>query len=236
MARLQSIDQIHQDFADCAKTKPIPPALLAAFDVNNVLSKLARQLSRELVIFEGRIDKISRTVGKDPNYMFTMSQLQLGVAEFLFGSSRKQVIEARSDQQRSEWNNLLEKAKFFYLTFAENNDTWKSLLKSSSQTVNLDLYAWRQERVDFNSVGFQVICRVGHLIFFGKEFTDEQRKRLIETLASLDFRRTSILWENSLVIDDGSGGKKIIAQMAAVDKAFKVAVAEVERRSGISLR
>jgi DGQHR domain-containing protein len=232
----EDIDQIHQDFADCAKTKPIPPALLAAYDVNNILSKLVRQLSRELVIFEKRIDKISRTVGKDPNYMFTMSQLQVGVAEFLFGSSRKQVIEARSDQQRSEWKSLLEKAKLFYLTFAENNDTWKYLLQPASQTINLDLYAWRQERVDFNSVGFQVISRVGHLIFFGKEFTDEQRSTLIKTLASLDFRRISILWENSLVIDDGNGGKKIIAQIAAVDKGYKVALAEVERRSGISLR
>ncbi len=232
----EDIDQIHQDFADCAKTKPIPPALLAAYDVNNILSKLVRQLSRELVIFEKRIDKISRTVGKDPNYMFTMSQLQVGVAEFLFGSSRKQVIETRSDQQKSEWKSLLEKAKLFYLTFAENNDTWKYLLQPASQTINLDLYAWRQERVDFNSVGFQVISRVGHLIFFGKEFTDEQRSTLIKTLASLDFRRISILWENSLVIDDGNGGKKIIAQMAAVDKAFKVAVAEVERISGLNLR
>jgi DNA sulfur modification protein DndB len=37
------------------------------------------------------------------------------------------------------------------------------------------------------------------------------------------------------VIDDGKGGKKIIAQMAAIDKAFKVAVAEVERISEINL-
>jgi len=229
------IDQIHQDFADCAKNKPIPPALLAAFDVTNVLAKLTRQITRDLVIFEGRIDKISKSLGKDPSYIFTMNQLRIGMAEFLFGSSRKQVIESRSNQQKSEFRNLLSTAKLFYTEFANNNDTWKLLLKPASQTVNLDLYSWRQERIDFNTVGFQVISRVGHFIFFVKQFSNEEKKLLINALAGLDYRRNSKLWENNLVIDDGDGNKKIVTQSAAVDKGFKVAVREVEQKTGIKL-
>lgn len=229
------IDQIHQDFADCAKTKPIPPALLAAFDVSNVLSKITRKISKELVIFNGRIDKISRTVGKDPHYMFTMSQLRIGMAEFLFGSSRKQVIESRSNQENCEWDVLLEKAKVFYSLFAENNNTWKPLLQPASQTVNLDLYSLRQERIDFNSVGFQVMNRIGHYIFFSKEFTDLERDSLVKALASLDYRRDAKLWQNNLVIDDGKGGKKIVAQIAAINRGFEVAVTEVQNLTNISL-
>lgn len=229
------IDQIHQDFADCAKTKPIPPALLAAFDVSNVLSKLTRQVSKELVVFDRRIDKISRTVGKDPNYMFTMSQLRIGVAEFLFGSSRKQVIESRSNQEDCDWKTWLDDTKVFYRLFAENNQTWQQLLKPASQTVNLDLYSLRQERIDFNSVGFQVINRVGHHIFFGRDFTESEINNLVKALASLDYRRDARLWQNNLVIDDGKGGKKIIAQMAAINKGFEVAVREVQNLTNISL-
>lgn len=229
------IDQIHQDFADCAKTKPIPPALLAAFDVSNFLSQLTRKISKELVIFDRRIDKISRTVGKDPNYMFTMSQLRIGMAEFLFGSSRKQVIQSRSNQEDVEWNSLLDDAKVFYRLFAENNQTWQQLLKPASQTGNLDLYSLRQDRIDFNSVGFQVINRVGHYIFFGDDFTKSAKADLIKALASLDYRRDAPLWENNLVIDDGKGGKKIIAQIAAINKGFEVAVREVENLTNISL-
>lgn len=230
------IDQIHQDFADCAKTKPIPPALLAAFDVSNVLSKLTRQISKELVIFNKRIDKISRTVGKDPSYMFTMSQLRIGMAEFLFGSSRKQVIESRSNQEDCDWDILLEDAKDFYRIFAENNKTWQQLLKPSSQTINLDLYALRQERVDFNSVGFQIINRVGHHIFFGEDFTDSEVSNLVKALASIDYSRDAQLWQNSIVIDDGKGGKKIVAQMAAINKGFEVTVREVQKLTGIVLQ
>lgn len=228
------IDQIHQDFADCAKNKPIPPALLAAFDITDTLSKLTRTITKDLVIFNGRIDKISRSIGKDTAYMFTMSQLRIGVAEFLFGSSRKQVIESRSGQSKSEFLSMLERLKIFYTEFAQNNDTWRLLLQPAPQTINLNLYELRQQRVDFNTVGFQVISRVGHFIFFGREFTDLQREALIKALASLDYSRDSILWENSIVINDG-GSKKIVTQTGAVDKAFKAARNAVQERTGIPL-
>jgi DGQHR domain-containing protein len=229
------IEQIHQDFADCAKNKPIPPALLTAFDVSDILSQLTRKIAKELVIFEGRIDKISGKIGKDPNYMFTMNQLRIGVAEFLFGSSKKPVIESRANQNKNEFLLMLERIKNFYTEFAKNNEVWKTLLQPTSQTVNLNLYAIRQQRIDFNSVGFQIISRVGHFIFFGQEFTDVQRDTLIKALASLDYSRDSALWENSVLIDDGEGNKKIVTQSAAVDKGVKVALREVQERTGITL-
>ncbi|MEH1959579.1 MAG: DNA sulfur modification protein DndB [Nostoc sp.] len=233
--REDDLDQIHQDFADCAKTRPIPPALLAAFDVSNVLARLTRQLTKELVIFDGRIDKVSRTVGKDPNYLFTMNQLKVCTAEFLFGSSRKQVIESRSNQKKGESSLLLAKAKIFYAEFCQNNDAWKPLLKPASETANLDLYTLRQQRIDFNSVGFQIISKLGHLIFFGKEFTDEERSQLIKAVANLDYTRDSKLWQNNVVLVDDEGNKKIVTQMAALDKAFNVALKEIDKQTGIRL-
>ncbi|PSF35603.1 hypothetical protein C7H19_16115 [Aphanothece hegewaldii CCALA 016] len=229
------VDQIHQDFADCAKNKPIPPALLAAFDVNDVLAKLTRDIAKNLVIFSGRVDKISKTIGKDPNYLFTMNQLKIGVAEFLFGSSRKQVIESRSNLSNGEFKAMVERAETFYMEFAKNNEIWKLLLQPASQTANLDLYAFRQQRIDFLTVGFQIISRVGHRIFFGQEFTYAQKETLIKALASLDYGRDNPLWENTVVIDDGSGSKKIVTQTAAVDKAVKVAINEVRELTGINL-
>jgi hypothetical protein len=103
--------------------------------------------------------------------------------------------------------------------------------------VNLDLYSLRQERIDFNTVGFQLISRVGHFIIFNKEkeLDGEQRSTLIRTLASLDYRRESTLWQNNLVIDD-DGNKKIISQSAAIDKAVKFAIEEVTRRTGIAIK
>ncbi|WP_292777530.1 DNA sulfur modification protein DndB [Nostoc sp. NMS9] len=233
--REDDLDQIHQDFADCAKTRPIPPALLAAFDVSNILASLTRQLAKELVIFDGRIDKVSRTVGKDPSYLFTMNQLKVCTAEFLFGSSRKQVIESRSNQKKGETSLLLAKAKAFYMEFSKNSEAWKALLIPASATSNLDLYTLRQQRIDFNSVGFQIISKIGHLIFFGKKFTDEEQNKLISAVAHIDYTRESPLWQNNVVLSDESGNRKIVSQMAALEKAFNIVVKEVENQAGIKL-
>jgi DGQHR domain-containing protein len=231
------IDQIHQDFADCAKNKPISPALLTTFDVSDALSKLTRDISKDLVIFAGRIDKISRTVNeKDSDYLFTMNQLRLGIAEFLFGSSQKKTIESCKNQNRHQLKLLLEKARYFYTEFATHNDGWTLLLKPKSEGLNLDLSKLRKERIDFYSVGLQLISRVGHLILFENDFTEEQRNLLIKTLANLDYKRTTSMWINNLLMDDGNGKMTIINNQAAVNKAFRIAVSEVENQTGLLLK
>ncbi|MGK7957832.1 MAG: DNA sulfur modification protein DndB [Crocosphaera sp.] len=236
----EDMDQIHQDFADCAKNQPIPKALRAAFDVSDTLSKLARQISRDLVVFEGRIDKISGSVGKAPDYMFTMNQLRMGVAEFLFGSCRKQVLESHINVNQGEYDLMLKKLKHFYKEFAQYNEVWNHLLTPSSQTTGLNLYEIRQQRIDFNSVGFQIISRVGYLIFNKTEsFSDIQQDTLLKTLASLDYSRECELWQNSVVTDhedkQGNITKKIVNQATVVNKGYKIAVREVENRTGITL-
>jgi hypothetical protein len=194
---------------------------------------MTRTLSKDLEIFKGRIDQISSTIGTDPAYLFTMSQLKSGIAEFIFGKSGQKKLGSRSAQGESDFFLILERAKSFYAGFARKNDKWMLLLQPMSQPLNL--HVLRQQRVDFNSVGLQVISRVGHRIFFGQEFTERQREDLIQALASLDYSRNSELWQNSIVIDD-NGNKKIVTQTSAVDKAFKVARDEVNRRTGIILQ
>ena len=164
-----------------------------------------------------------------------MNQLRIGVSEFLFGTSNKS-LDSFAVENKEEYQALLDRAKSFYLEFARSNNTWNLLFQPRSQANNLlNFYNLRQERIDFNSVGFIVISRIGHLILFENNFAEEQNSLLIKALANLDYRRSCSLWENSVVIDDGKGEKKIIAQRAAINKAIKIAIAEIEKQTGISL-
>jgi DNA sulfur modification protein DndB len=73
------------------------------------------------------------------------------------------------------------------------------------------------------------------IIFFENSFTEEQNSLLIKALANLDYRYSCGLWENSVVIDNGKGEKKIIAQRAGINKAIKIVIAEIEKETGITL-
>jgi hypothetical protein len=108
-------------------------------------------------------------------------------------------------------------------------------MKPAEETQHLDLYFLRQQRIDFTTVGFQVISRIGHYIYFGEDFTPEQRNILVKALASLDYNRDAELWQNTLVMDDGEGGKKIIIQISAVKKAVKVVINAIRQITEINL-
>ncbi len=233
----KDLDQIHQDFADCAKTKAISPALITAFDVGDVVARLTRELAKESDLFKGRIDQTSRTVGKDPNYLFTMNQLRVCTAELLFGSSRKQVVKSRStkiDGDEKKFREYLEIAKNFYLEFANNNAVWKQLL-DSKHSSEVNLYNLRKARIDFSTVGFQIISKLGHHVFYTLKHTDEEREKLIKAIAKLDYSREGQLWQGSVLIEDKDGDKTIVTNIDAVEKAFRDAAKAIEQQTGISL-
>lgn len=230
------LDKIHQDFVDCSRSKPIAPSLLTAFDVENTHARFTRRLAATSVIFNGRIDMIARTLGKDPVFLFTMNQLRVCAAEFLYGSTRKEVIQSNAvrllgDKDSDNEKAMVATAAEFYKYFAENNKAWELLLQPAKETKKkIDLYSLRQSRIDFNTTGFQIISRVGHYIIFRNKFTDEQRSLLIMTLAGLDYSRNYTLWQGNAVANG-----KLLTQITAINEAVKAAVEEIKQQTGITL-
>src|SRR5271165_2388174 len=80
------LNQIHQDFADCSKTKPLPPSLLAVYDRRNPANRLVSDLERMCPLFKGRIDPTSKTLSKKSTYLFLANQLRQLVKELLTGT------------------------------------------------------------------------------------------------------------------------------------------------------
>jgi DNA sulfur modification protein DndB len=230
------LDQIHQDFVDCARSKPISPSMLTAFDVNSLLPNFTRILSKDSVLFQGRIDMISRTLGKSPYFLFTMNQLRICAAEFLFGSSGKREIESRSPkllQSSEDRQEALDQAINFYHRYAKFSNVWSPLLEPAEKTKKIDLYELRQERLDFNVTGFQVVSRLGHFLMFGEafaNFTEEEQDDVIEAIANVDFKRDAELWQGKVVMNG-----RLLTQRAVIDDATTIAAEQVAEMIGINL-
>ncbi|NJO80467.1 MAG: DGQHR domain-containing protein [Cyanobacteria bacterium RM1_2_2] len=232
----EDLSQIHQDFVDCARSKPISPSMLTAFDAQSLLPNFTRILSKESVLFQGRIDMISRTLGKSPYFLFTMNQLRICAAEFLFGSSAKRDIESRSPrllQSSEDRQEALDKAISFYHRYAEFSGAWSPLLEPAEKTKRVDLYELRQERLDFNVTGFQVVSRLGHFLMFGEAFinlTEEEQEDIIQAIADVNFERNADLWKDKVVMNG-----RLLTQRAVIDDATKLAADEVMKQTGINL-
>jgi DNA sulfur modification protein DndB len=200
------IDQIHQDFADCAQSKPIPNSLLAAFNSRSPLFSLLKRVTEEVPFFRGRIDRTSKSIGKTSLNLFTLNQIRFSVAELLLGNS----IVSADELNKSAGERLSSTHKdfyedgivWFYNTLAKYNPHWKSVSEATGVTVPIDIPDHRTNFVDFTATGLQVISRVGYAIMWTKRGGVDDREELIRKLAEIDYRRTAKLWQGNIIEDE----------------------------------
>ena len=78
--------QIHQDFADCSKTKALPPSQVAVYDLRNPANRLVRDVEQQCPLFKAKIDATSVTLSKNSTALFLANQLRQFVKTWLVGS------------------------------------------------------------------------------------------------------------------------------------------------------
>lgn len=225
------IDKIHQDFVDCAQVKPIPAALLTVFNQRDPLARLARYIVDSVPVFNGRIEKAGKTVGKNSINLFTMNQIRAGVAEMLTGDSMvggpqlKRAVEERLHDEPSI-NYHHQSVLRFYLQYTEANPQWKKLstLKADPARDKIDASELRQKFVHFTATGLQIIGRVGYSIM---KFDEGDQSDYITGLGAINWSRNNPLWDGNVVQTSG----KIVTQRAPVE----IAIAKVKQELGLPL-
>lgn len=84
----QSKEQMHQDFADCAKTKPIPTSLMQVYDRRAKSSQVVAHLSDQCALFgRGKIDPDGASITKRSVKLFLHNQV-VGFVKAIVGSRR----------------------------------------------------------------------------------------------------------------------------------------------------
>lgn len=71
-----SASQVHQDFADAGKTRPLPPSLMAVYDVRQPGNRAVHSLIEEVGLFKDRIDATSSTLSIQSPYLFLVNQVR----------------------------------------------------------------------------------------------------------------------------------------------------------------
>lgn len=78
--------QVHQDFADAGKTRPLPPSLMAVYDVRQPGNRAVHLIIEKVKLFNDRIDATSTTLSKTSPYLFLVNQVRQFVKSSLSGS------------------------------------------------------------------------------------------------------------------------------------------------------
>jgi DGQHR domain-containing protein len=217
-----SLDQIHQDFADASKTKALPKSQLAAYDRRNPANGMVIDLVERCPIFMGKIDSTSKTLSKNSTKLFLTNQVRQMVKELLVGQYAMQdaVFEVQAKNLLGSADTAAyEAARDQYIGFidrvAQAIPAWKEMAALPAGGVQhakiADLRS--QGLICLTATGLVVIGRVGHELI--KNNLD-WRPYADKLGSKIDWHRDADIWQGNVI----SGGK-VQTQQAPVRRAFE---------------
>jgi DNA sulfur modification protein DndB len=224
------LSQVHQDFADCSKTKALPPSQLAAYDRRNPANGLVLDLIEDCPLFKDRIDSTSKTLSKKSNHLFLTNQVRQLVKELLVGDyglgdpvfeAKAKDILGASDSEPYK----AERARFTeYVKRVTKAIPVLSEIAALPTTgvVSNKVSDYREEGyVCLTATGLVIIGRIGHELFKSENAAWTE---VVDRLGLIDWRRIGFLWQGTIVRD-----QKINTQRSAV----KLAVEQVRLALGL---
>jgi DNA sulfur modification protein DndB len=226
-------DQVHQDFADCSKTKPLPPSLLAVYDRRNPANRLVIDLERECPLFKGRIDSTSKTLSKKSTNLFLANQLRQLVKELLAGSYggyalgdaefEKRAVELLPPAAEELYSDALAKFSEYINYLSEVMPVWARIAKLPTGTLQVSQIPGIRDEgwICLSATGLNIIGRVGHKLFSTGELQQEWRE-YARKLADIDWKRSAEIWQGNI-----SQGTRLVTQQTPVKNAFKKVCAAI---------
>jgi DNA sulfur modification protein DndB len=228
------INQIHQDFADCSKTKELPKSLIAVYDKRNPANGIVIDLLDNCILFKDKVDASSSTLSKKSTKLFLVSQVRSAIKELLFASSaladfdlESRTIEIYESSDSEKYKRDVQRYIYFINKITESIPILKTVAEMKDGIHTTKIPDLRSEYLILNSAGFNIICRIGHdLILLDND--NSAIDYYVDELSKIDWRKTADIWRGNIV-QSGSSGLKI----ATSNSTIKYATIEVRKKIGL---
>ena len=223
-------EQVHQDFADCSKTKALPPSQLAAYDRRNPANGLVLDLIRDCPLFKDKINSTSKTLSKNSNHIFLTNQVRqlvkellvgdYGLADDAFEGKAKEILgSSDTPTYRAERERFTEYVNRVTSTIPVLREI------AATPTTGIERNQLKDYRdkgyICLTATGLVIIGRIGHELFKKQNAAWGQ---VVDRFGEIDWQRNAVVWQGNIVRDN-----KMTTQRAWV----KVAAEKVRRAVGL---
>ena len=233
------LGQVHQDFADAGRTKPLPSSLLAVYDTRQPANLAVMEIGDHTRLLRGRIDATSSTLSANSPFVFLVNQVRQFVKSSLTGSPTVSEVTFASQAEAAIGNPEARKrwvaSRVVFLdVMTELIPDWKGISElappggADSAEVLARTKAIRQKRtVPMTAAFLNTIGVVSHELLKDATSNEVDRKKLeeellarLKPLSQVDWERSAEIWANNLVVD-----AKIRTQTPAVKAASQILLA-----------
>jgi len=231
MITLESdIEQVHQDFADCSKTKALPKSQLAAYDRRNPANGLVLDMIKRCPLFEDKIDSTSKTLSSSSTNLFLTNQVRQLVKELLVGdyamADDQFEVKAKdllASSDTAHYQDALAKFSEFVNIATDAIPTLAEISALPPGTPRNIIKDRRSEGwICLTATGMVILGRIGHELFKAQM---ADWREFAKRLGEVDWSRDGRLWKGNIV-----RAGKMTTQRAPV----RVAAEHVRRSIGLS--
>ena len=214
------VGQVHQDFADAGRTKPLPSSLLAVYDSRQPANAALLEICERVKLFDGRIDATSSTLGSGSQFIFLVNQIRQFVKSSLTGNATssesgfaKQAEAAITNADaRERW---ITSRVAFLNVMTDIIDDWKELSElpkpggpDSAEVLAKTKAIRAQQRVPLTAAFLNALGVVSHSVLEDAtsdnvdqpQLEDRLRDRL-GPLKQVNWNRSAKIWDGNLVVD-----------------------------------
>jgi len=229
-------DQVHQDFADCSKTKPLPKSLIAVYDKRNPANGIVIDIINDCPLFKNKVDATAPTLSKKSTKLFLVSQVRSFIKELCKGSSSMGDVDFEIAAQAMFEDANSEAYKDAVKAFKEFIDKITSKIPVLNQVSNLkdglemnQIPILRSEWLVLNSAGLNIIGRIGYEIL-QDPLLKQKMDIYIDELSKINWRKDAPQWLGNIV---AKGSKEETLKINGTNASLKAATIIVRKLIGL---
>ena len=229
------INQVHQDFADCAKTKALPKSMIAVYDRRLPVNGLILDAIELCPLFnEGKTDSTSNSLSKKSSSLLLTNSLRNLMKSLFTGnhSMADAAFEAYVNRNMST-RVAFEKHKNIFISTINALTDYSPVLKQISV---LEIGPKRQKIVDYrdkyliaNPAGLSLACKAVYQ--FTLCYPNQDPLNFIRRLMTeIDWLKDAPIWQGNVVVSRGD--KRSISSL---NKPFSMAIDAIAKELNIIL-
>ncbi len=227
-----SLTQVHQDFADCSKTKALPKSLIAVYDKRNAANGLVIDLIDACPLFMEKVDATRQNLSKNSVKLFLVSQIRSFVKELCLGNSalgdvdfENKAVHLFTDANSATYKQTLKNFKDFINKVTDKIEILKTVSTLKEGVEMSRIPALRSEYLILNSAGLNIIGRIFNAMVAHK-YTSTEIDFYINKLAAINWRKDANIWRNNIV-NKTEKGYKIANSNLSMKEAAKAVMKEI---------
>ena len=216
------LNQVHQDFADAGRSKPLPSSLLAVYDTRQPANRAVMEIGERVRLLRGRIDATSSTLSVTSPFVFLVNQVRQFIKASLTGSpTASEQTFANSAENTiaipESYKRWVQSRVAFLNVMTEIIDDWKELAElpqpggADAAEVLVRTKAIReQKRVSMSAAFLNALGVVSYEVLKNTTSDDVDQEQLeeilrvnLEPLRQVDWDRSADIWNGNLVVDGG---------------------------------